>query len=347
LTWDGDYLSIQDAYSSKAGVQPFLQGDFFEGTIVANHTHGDLDDTGGFPHPQVPLIPGIQGDYAEGLFYPEKRSGEGLIATLTFKVKAAAPRTTITFDFDGEHLRETLVSLYPEGNTVRPTVTDIDIPLPVSLSVFDAVWVPEGVLVRWIAEMEQSNLGWDIFRSEEPSGKYVKINPSIIKSAGDSANPIEYVYLDEEAVNGKTYYYYIEAVDFFGRRGRSSVIMVSKEKPSKEKSVIENLSKEKSVMKPSFPALLRNYPNPFNPQTWLPFQLTAPSKVTIRIYNLYGHLVKVLDLGYREAGFYIDKNKSAYWDGTDETGKLVAAGVYFYRLDADRFSAIRRMVLLK
>jgi len=94
-------------------------------------------------------------------------------------------------------------------------------------------------------------------------------------------------------------------------------------------------------------ALLQNYPNPFNPETWIPYQLATPSPVKVHIYDLAGRRVRTLDLGRRQAGVYLERNHAAYWDGKDERGQRVPSGIYFYRLEADGFVAMRRMVILK
>lgn len=93
--------------------------------------------------------------------------------------------------------------------------------------------------------------------------------------------------------------------------------------------------------------LLQNFPNPFNPETWIPYQLAVPASVSIEIYDLTGHLVRKLKLGQKEAGFYVDKAKAGYWNGCNEFGERVASGLYFYRLDAGSFSAQKRFVILK
>ena len=99
--------------------------------------------------------------------------------------------------------------------------------------------------------------------------------------------------------------------------------------------------------KPEITALLPNFPNPFNPDTWIPYQLEEPANVVINIYNVSGQLVRTIDIGYRQAGFYIDKMDAVYWDGRSKLGERVASGVYFYRLEAGEFSAIRKMVIVK
>jgi len=93
--------------------------------------------------------------------------------------------------------------------------------------------------------------------------------------------------------------------------------------------------------------LLANYPNPFNPETWIPFELADDAKVNIQIYDVTGRLVRTLDLGRRPAGHYADQSAAAYWDGRNSSGERVASGMYLYRLTAGDFSAMRRMVILK
>jgi len=93
--------------------------------------------------------------------------------------------------------------------------------------------------------------------------------------------------------------------------------------------------------------LLPNYPNPFNPETWIPFTLSKNANVVIRIYNLSGQLIHTLDLGHKSAGMYISKDKSGYWNGRNVVGEKVANGVYFYVMEAGTFRAIRKMVIMK
>ena len=94
-------------------------------------------------------------------------------------------------------------------------------------------------------------------------------------------------------------------------------------------------------------ALLQNYPNPFNPDTWIPFTLSEDRQVTISIYNIRGQLVRTLKLGSKARGAYLSKSQAAYWDGRNDSGDIVATGVYFYVLQAGDFTSIRKMMLLK
>ena len=93
--------------------------------------------------------------------------------------------------------------------------------------------------------------------------------------------------------------------------------------------------------------LLANYPNPFNPETWIPYHLANDSNVQISIYDINGALVRRLDLGHQLAGYYTSRNRAAYWDGRNEFGEQIANGIYFYHLQADNMSLLRKMVILK
>ena len=101
------------------------------------------------------------------------------------------------------------------------------------------------------------------------------------------------------------------------------------------------------AMCPEKTELFANYPNPFNPETWIPYHLAHPADVTLTIYDTAGVLVRQLDLGHQQVGYYTDKKQAAYWDGRNQLGETVGSGVYFYQLQADDFSATRKLVILK
>ena len=94
-------------------------------------------------------------------------------------------------------------------------------------------------------------------------------------------------------------------------------------------------------------ALLANFPNPFNPETWIPYQLAKPTEVTITIYAVNGTLVRTLAIGHQAAGIYQNRSRAAHWDGKNEFGEKVASGLYFYTFTAGDFSATRKMLIRK
>lgn len=94
-------------------------------------------------------------------------------------------------------------------------------------------------------------------------------------------------------------------------------------------------------------SLYQNFPNPFNPDTWIPYSLGNRGRVTIQIRNMSGQLIRTFDLGYKNPGSYTSKEESAYWDGTNEYGEKVSSGIYFYTILTDDFKQTRKMVLLR
>ena len=102
-----------------------------------------------------------------------------------------------------------------------------------------------------------------------------------------------------------------------------------------------------AAMAPNTTALLTNYPNPFNPETWIPYQLREAADVQISIYDPRGVLVRQLSLGHRVAGQYLSRSRAAHWDGRNEVGEPVASGLYFYTLTAGDFTATRKMLIVK
>ena len=101
------------------------------------------------------------------------------------------------------------------------------------------------------------------------------------------------------------------------------------------------------IGRPNLTQLLQNFPNPFNPETWMPYQLSEDGPVSLSIYDATGTLIRTLPLGYQSAGFYYSRARAAYWDGRNTFGESVASGVYFYQLRAGDYTALRRMVILK
>ena len=110
---------------------------------------------------------------------------------------------------------------------------------------------------------------------------------------------------------------------------------------------IENLQRLLASLIPKETTLLANYPNPFNPETWIPYHLANASGVTITIYDMRGTVVRQLDLGHQSEGYYTSRSRAAYWDGRNAVGERVASGIYFYQLQADNVSYLQKMVILK
>ena len=114
-------------------------------------------------------------------------------------------------------------------------------------------------------------------------------------------------------------------------------------------AMLENLLAEMAseVMIPDKTVLFANYPNPFNPETWIPYRLAKDTEVRVKIYDTTGALVRQLEMGYQKAGDYTNPERAVYWDGRNEVGERVASGIYCYTLIAGDYTATRKMVVLK
>ena len=105
---------------------------------------------------------------------------------------------------------------------------------------------------------------------------------------------------------------------------------------------LENANRSVSETK-----LLPNYPNPFNPETWIPYQLAEAADVSVKIYDVSGRLIRTLSVGFKPVGYYLTRERAAYWDGRNEIGESVSSGVYFIRFVAGAFAATQRIVVVK
>ena len=104
------------------------------------------------------------------------------------------------------------------------------------------------------------------------------------------------------------------------------------------KSVNQNVTETK---------LLPNYPNPFNPETWIPYQLAEAADVNVKIYNISGHLVRTVPVGIKPVGYYLTRERAVYWDGRNDVGESVASGIYVLKFIAGDFSATQRVMIVK
>ena len=110
---------------------------------------------------------------------------------------------------------------------------------------------------------------------------------------------------------------------------------------------IENLERLLASLIPEKTALLANYPNPFNPEAWIPYHLAKPANVTLTIYAANGAVVRTIALGHQVAGMYQSRSRAAYWDGRNAVGESVASSIYFYTLTAGDYTATRKMLIIK
>ena len=241
----------------------------------------------------------------------------------------------------GEQYRYSIVGVDSAGkvsdasNVVTVGITIPDVALPVILSSFTGELTQGQVLLKWETASEWQNLGFNIYRGTQPDGPFAKLNQEVVPSQGSSGAGAEYHWVDD-SITGTTsgYYYYIEDVGLDGNGRPSDVIRVTD-------------GVGLVAMVPKDTLLLQNYPNAFNPETWIPYQLENASRVQIDIYDSRGYLVRSLELGEKPAGYYLDRSQAAYWDGRNQLGEHVTSGVYYYRFQAGDYAAIKKMVVVQ
>jgi hypothetical protein len=187
----------------------------------------------------------------------------------------------------------------------------------------------------------------NVLPTEMLNGSYWEANVSL-------PSEIRFAFAKTELMQGSGSLLTIEFQILPGAEGKSSPLLFSSINLSNSLSV-EKIDGLVNVI-PTRTTLLPNYPNPFNPETWIPYKLSQEASVAIYIYSSNGQLVRKLDLGYQSAGVYVSKAQAAHWDGKDSLGQKVASGVYYYTLQvreaipntgAGEFRATRKMVIFK
>ena len=136
-------------------------------------------------------------------------------------------------------------------------------------------------------------------------------------------------------------------VDFDRVQEQVEVLLASGDRSIAAQRALLYLQHLLASARPDETVLLANYPNPFNPETWIPYHLAESTDVRVNIYDSQGVLVRVLPLGHQTAGYYTSRSRAAYWDGRNALGERVASGIYFYQLQTDTVSPMRKMVILK
>ncbi len=215
-------------------------------------------------------------------------------------------------------------------------VTNPDDPLPVELSSFSANVLTNGIELNWQTATEVNNYGFEVEKKAplnlpqgETYGDWMTLG--FVPGNGNSNSPKEYSYVDEDIknqLNGK-YYYRLKQIDTDGSYSYSETIEIDWTNGVTEVNDDNNLPKEFS--------LSQNYPNPFNPNTVISYQLPVNSKVVLKVYDVIGKEVATLVNNEQEAG-----NHTAQFNG-----KGMSSGMYFYKLEAENFVQVKKMILLK
>ncbi|UCF05845.1 MAG: T9SS type A sorting domain-containing protein, partial [bacterium] len=186
----------------------------------------------------------------------------------------------------------------------------------------EQIYVPEGITLTWDPNTEVDFSSYGVYRG---------LNEGFVPGPANLiASPCDTILFDGEWRWDGGYYYKVSAIDIHGNESPFALL-----RP-------EEVTGEDILDTPRAAFLSQNFPNPFNPQTKIAFGIRETTDVSLRIYDVSGHLVSVLVEESREAGRYEET-----WDGKDIGGRSVASGVYFYRLDAGAFTETKKMVLMR
>ena len=262
--------------------------------------------------------------------FAEAANGDGTLATLTFEVADFRASTLTLFkvylvDTDGKRWEATTV----DANVTIP-------PEPAEALVGDIN--SDGVVDIQDLTIVGARLGQRGQNSADLNGDHLVDIVDLVlvanafgaEAAAPSLNP----QISEQ----------LTAVDVKGWLNQARQLSLTDPAYLRGISVLEQLL---MALTPKETALLPNYPNPFNPETWIPYHLSKDAEVTLRIYAMNGTLVRTLALGHQPAGIYQTRSRAAYWDGKNQFGEPVASGVYFYTLTAGDFTATRKMLIMK
>ncbi len=205
-----------------------------------------------------------------------------------------------------------------------------DVPVPAELASFAAdVTVDQDIQLQWSVASQTNNLGWEVYRSID--NDVFDMVSDLIAGDGTSDTFGSFDFLDQDLPMTNVVYYYLRQIDLNGTATRSSTIEVA---------LAPTAVLERAL--PLNTTLAQNFPNPFNPETTIQFDLAGETTVSLRVYDMTGQVVRTLVSANRSAGTYTE-----LWNGTNEQGVKVGSGVYFYELKAGAFSSKKKMTLLQ
>lgn len=226
----------------------------------------------------------------------------------------------------GYYYQTTIEKIVPVSGEVK------DPTLPVELSHFSATMTAQNyVQLTWVTQTETNLMGYHVYRNDSDDlSSAAKISDLI---AGTNTSQAQtYVYYDMELDQDGTYYYWLQNVDMDGTMGYHG--------PASVFFTVGGNGGAPAI--PKFTRLENAYPNPFNPDTTIRYQLNNAGHVKIDIYNIKGQIVRSFERNHADAGHY-----GLVWDGCDSSGKTLPSGVYHYRMTCGRYSETKKMVLQK
>ncbi len=216
----------------------------------------------------------------------------------------------------------------PNGGVTDWVVTNQDLgdqSLPVQMgNIAATASAGEGIVLAWRTESEVNSAGFHVWRSQSENGTYKPVTTSLMPSQGNGSAATEYKFVDKNVQDEHEYWYKIEEISTDGKSEFFGPISVQ------------------GIPLPTEYSMAHNYPNPFNPETTIKYELPEVSEVSVKVYTILGKEVKTLVSRIQNAGRY-----TAKWNGTGEDGKRVPSGIYFIRIQAGIFSQTRKMTFMQ
>ena len=261
--------------------------------------------------------------------FAEERSGDGTLATFTFEVVAIKASTL--------RLSDVLVT-NSLGESTKPNIADAEITQPKQraedVNADGVVDITDLTFVASNFGKTGSNLA-DVNNDGVVNIIDLALVAAAIGNTGGTAAPLIWSVNPDNMPTRATVAAWLQEAR-----------KVNLAEPAFQRGILM-LESLLNWLTPKTTALLANYPNPFNPETWIPYQLATPADVSISIYTTDGKLIRQLDLGHQPVGMYHHRSSAAYWDGKNGLGESVASGVYFYTFSAGEFSATRKLLIRK
>ena len=258
--------------------------------------------------------------------------GEGTLLSVTFSIKDAG---------------ETQVTLhgFVAGTSIGETITANPTGISVGVKKIEPVYPPYDVNEDGIVDVIDVYLVAFALGSVNPENPRLDVNGDGTVDKHDLLIVVQ--HLDEETTP-QAPLHAMQGHDNAGAVQHAIDILKQANDGSPAwQHAIAKLQQLLDTFIPDKSRLFANYPNPFNPETWIPYQLATAADVTLTIYTAEGQMVRKLAIGHQAAGLYQSRSRAAYWDGRNAFGEPVASGVYFYTLTASDFTATRKMLIRK
>jgi phosphoribosyl-AMP cyclohydrolase len=258
-------------------------------------------------------------------------SGSGTLLSVTFKAKAAGKTQVTLENFEFSSITGDIIPALPPNITIAVGEYPAgDVNQDGRVSIVDLVLVAKD-----LGSNTPFNLRTDVNRDGVINIQDLILVAQNFGTSVDSATASPLLAIDNKELMPAM----VQAwIDQASAENDGSIVF---------QQGIENLERLLASLIPEKTALLANYPNPFNPETWIPYHLAKPADVALTIYATDGAVVRTLALGHQSAGMYQSRSRAAHWNGKNALGESVASGVYFYTLTAGEFSATRKMLIMK